>query len=745
MLGNSYRTVGVKRWDGIGRITTDWDGLRRDPELWFPNGDCLVHLYGRGQSRRGPSLRVPFAAIQSSNCRPLIERFCVQVGPESPSTSSSSDGGYFGHPTSDGKYELYIPAPQNCSREESFRYHVTTRNFFAWMFGKPVVGVSLGKALVALLERMELFRSCEDDGDNIRDMMTYLEEEAYADFRDCPDHALALLYFAEHFEFHSLWTDAFVHCAGMNVRLTHSSEFEPISRVSKALITRAHLEMDLRLEHAGRLLSSFLEDELSGAYLGLSNGARVHLDRFRSFLNSFYVNKHGYWPPTRNNIRSSAFPKSTYTSMYIEFRNLYEYLVDEESSSSLADNKPANGGLCVLQNITAFDKRNKYASLPHPLPLVPETIDCTEKKRVRSFEKYFTNKQSKADRRVATLAALCAATNSHNVMVMECPLVRSYMRFEKECTAKEEEKVSSADARKVRWILVYAILQTLISVTRAPKEVRDTEGLTYPLCCQIAGTPPWKIGAKANEKKMEVERVNVQPDVNVMEIKPDSEVSTPTHKPITQPTNPLGSYPELTPLTINKPGAAIQQAQFSATSLNNRIYAGSKSGALWDREKGENAKSAIIPDADHDYFGPLQQPVLIAPQPRRTGFCEILVSGYGNANVTTHNPIEPNSALSSEDSDPSTPMSMASAGSRSWGHDRTSSSDEESSNLPDMDHASVTGSMSIYGDESVGERSRSGSCGFGTGVVFDPLKREYSVGSYRVRNEEVERYLGGWT
>ena len=42
------------------------------------------------------------------------------------------------------------------------------------------------------------------------------------------------------------------------------------------------------------------------------------------------------------------------------------------------------------------------------------------------------------------------------------------------------------------------MLQTLISVTRAPVEVRDTEGVSYPLCCQIAGTPPWQV-SKAPE------------------------------------------------------------------------------------------------------------------------------------------------------------------------------------------------------------------------------------------------------
>ncbi|KAL8812717.1 MAG: hypothetical protein Q9223_007223, partial [Gallowayella weberi] len=263
------------------------------------------------------------------------------------------------------------------------------------------------------------------------------------------------------------------------------------------------MDMDLRLEHAGRSLGNFLEDDLSGAHLGLAPAARVHLDRFRSFLHSFYVAKYGYWPTTRINSSSAAFPKSTFKSMYFEFRNLYEYLVDPKSSSELQSNRPADGGICVFQNVTAFDKRRKYTSLPHPLPLLPEMP--SQSGRPNAVRKLFKNSQAqKNERRMAAVNALCTATNPSDVKIMECSLVREYLRFEKSWTLLEkDESVSCSDARKVRWILIYAILQTLISVTRAPTEVRDTEGVPYPLCCQIAGTPPWdEDGTKVTQKKL---------------------------------------------------------------------------------------------------------------------------------------------------------------------------------------------------------------------------------------------------
>lgn len=86
------------------------------------------------------------------------------------------------------------------------------------------MGSRLGEALISLQERMDVFRP--DKEENQDDILAYLDIQGYTDFRECVDHALAVLQFSEKFEYRDLWTDAFVHCAGMNDRLIDSSEFE---------------------------------------------------------------------------------------------------------------------------------------------------------------------------------------------------------------------------------------------------------------------------------------------------------------------------------------------------------------------------------------------------------------------------------------------------------------------------------------------------------------------------------------
>ncbi|MCJ1477516.1 hypothetical protein MMC13_006188 [Lambiella insularis] len=735
----SSRPTDIKRWDGSRRITTSWDSIRRDPELWFPSGDCLVHFYERGQSRRGASLRLLLADIESSNCRPLLELCCARPVPESPTetvSSSSDDGGYFSNPSAQGKYELYIPAPPHLNREEALQYHLTTRNFFAWMFEKPVVGYKLGDALASLLDRMNEYRP--DSEENQDDILAYIDSLSYSDFRDCPDHALAALNFAEAFEIGDLWTDAFVHCSGMNDDLVSSTEFSSISKTTKALITRAHLEMDIRLERASKSLGTFLEDEIPGSHVGLPFEAQKHLERFRSFLHSFYVQKTGYWPPTGTTRKRGTFSNSTFRAMYFDFRSLYEYLVDPTFSAHMALSDPTAGGIYGVRATSSFDRRHKYTTLPHPLPLVPEVSYLSSLPKASSLSRLFSNnKQSKADRRMASLCALSAATNCSDVKVMENALVREYFRFERETALREEEKISACDGRQIRWILIYSILQILISVTRAPSEVRDTEGVDYPLCCQIAGTPPWNIG-----------KVLATLPPKKSTLRPIATGSSTANSTI------LSLHPALRPsgpgLSSTPPPRRLLTRTHSAPNLRASI----------------NASVALPPPTP--LVPTIATPLVVRhPQPRKP-FCEILINSYGNGRGTSTpiHDVDPSSfplpqlSTTESDSDPETPSSGTSA----WSVHSTSIFD-----VPDAELASTRNSPSIYseggevepdwarmgrdlarGMDGQRRKSREILSSFvtvhGIGYAVDAgnkVKGKASVGSFAWArcNPEVERYV----
>ena len=204
----------------------------QDPELWFDDGDCYVHLYARGQSRRGPSFCVPFETLRQFNCGAMFSLCFAQMSPIADSKGANGrrvSSGFSTPVSTINTVDIFIPAPEDASKEASYEWHVTTRNFFAFVFGKPMVGSHFGQALVDLQERMHLFRSTSNGQiNNYQDFLQYVDDQGYRYYVDHPDHALAMLYFSEHYKLRDVWIDAFVHCVGMNEKLSLSQEFEVI-------------------------------------------------------------------------------------------------------------------------------------------------------------------------------------------------------------------------------------------------------------------------------------------------------------------------------------------------------------------------------------------------------------------------------------------------------------------------------------------------------------------------------------
>jgi len=123
-------------------------------------------------------------------------------------------------------FSLYLPQPSNSIRGEAFQWHIATRNFFAWLFAMPLVGNEIGKALVDVCDRMDMYRTRGTL--NAKDLMIYADFRGYSRVANSPDYALGMLYFAEHCQNKGVWTNAFAHCVGMNgiSPLSNSSQFE---------------------------------------------------------------------------------------------------------------------------------------------------------------------------------------------------------------------------------------------------------------------------------------------------------------------------------------------------------------------------------------------------------------------------------------------------------------------------------------------------------------------------------------
>lgn len=135
-------------------------------------------------------------------------------------------------------HALYLPAPAEASKNEAIFHHSNTRNLFAWLYDIPLTGRKLGRAQVGLLQRINSLLP-DQEQHNQREVISYLETQGYLDFRECADHALAALHFAESFEVEHLWIDAFAHCVGLHSSLHDSLEFEVSHPIMRRFLTLA--------------------------------------------------------------------------------------------------------------------------------------------------------------------------------------------------------------------------------------------------------------------------------------------------------------------------------------------------------------------------------------------------------------------------------------------------------------------------------------------------------------------------
>ena len=194
----------------------------------------MVYLREPGQSSRGPAFRVHLAFLRVRGFESLLDscvlRNSIHATAQCPLPNCS------GCDPQQPVQELYIPAPHGASLEDVFLHHITTRNFFAWLYNRPLAGRTLGSAITALKERLDIYRP-GDNSQNTIEVLSYAEHQRYLDFRECVDHALAALFVSEKLQVEDLWVDAFAHCVGMSHRGLRSSVEYAVSTLVPQIIS----------------------------------------------------------------------------------------------------------------------------------------------------------------------------------------------------------------------------------------------------------------------------------------------------------------------------------------------------------------------------------------------------------------------------------------------------------------------------------------------------------------------------
>ena len=530
----------LKRWMGSGRAPQPWNKLRKDPELWDPNGDTLI-FFGHEthqNSRPPPSFRLSSHVLEATESRFLITllregstdegnafsmppspisspamrtAFPAQPGRRQPTPpmSENSVGGFDGQIS----YEIYFPAPMNQSKTDTLRHQVTTRNVFALLYQASLVGLNLFQALNDLHERLEIYMPPETDAAGL--IIDYLVTKGIDDVRNNPSASAALLAWSESqgVRWEEGWREAYVHSAGMYNKLEGVADFRYVTPITRALLERASLEVQVRVNNCEDRLTDFDFGDMWPMMSSQPPPARASFERLRKFFIDHFQTTYESWPPMASSGEDQWLSRDLAQKLQKDFGALYDYLVNREISWDCSEERSGrkwnivNAGnrafdadsadLPFTDILVAFDNRHKYPHIPHPYPLVPESISVKASKE----NMFKANKKSAkpAEDKMAERKAALAYTESTNIYLLGTDfvnndLVDAYVKFEK---ADRAADVDPFAARRGRWVLIYGILQILASVSVDTPSLRYTSDVSYHLNPRLRGTPPWK-GANQN-------------------------------------------------------------------------------------------------------------------------------------------------------------------------------------------------------------------------------------------------------
>lgn len=537
----------LKRWAGYGRPLQPWNKLRKDPELWDPNGDTLIFLGHESprSARPPPSFRLSSHVLEATESRFLITMLregaidenggfgmppspIGSPGTKSPpyvrSASRQQAGptppvSEHGAAVYDGQisYEIHFPAPAGLTKPETLRYHVTTRNVFALIFHASLVGHDLYQSLSDLHLRLDIYMPPETDTAQL--IIDYLAVRALDDVRSNPTTTATLLAWSEGHgvRWEEGWREAYVHASGMYNMLEDTPEFRHVTPITKALLERSSLEIQVRVNAAEDRLASFDFSDMWPSVKGNPAPAQSSFERLRKFFIHHYQSAYEAWPPQVQAGEDIWLTRGVAEHLQQDFGALYDYIVnrdvlwdcyEERSGRKWVILHPGDktfaadsDDLPFTDILVAFDNRHKYPHIPHPYPLVPDLTSISAKSSTDSLGNP-SRRNRPGDEKMAERRAALAYTESTNIYLLGSDfaaneLVDAFVRFEK---ADKVGDSDLAEARKGRWILIYGILQVLATVAVDTPNVRYTAEVPYHINAKLRGTPPWKGALQRNKE-----------------------------------------------------------------------------------------------------------------------------------------------------------------------------------------------------------------------------------------------------
>lgn len=398
------------------------------------------------------------------------------------------------------RHEIHFPAPEEASRVEILRHHITTRNLFAFLLRAPLVGLTYYQALADLHERLLLYMPREINCTHL--MIRYVMRGNLHNVANDLAAAAGLLAWSENSEvrWQEGWQEAFVHCVGMYDNLRGLPEVRDVCHASRTLLERSHAELQARIEACEARISAFDFDDIWLVSAWPSSLPRRAFDRLKQFLRQYYEKSYRCWPPGVHGSNDHWLTRELVQRLQTDFGSLYDYYVDRQRRwdrptelriQGNIDTKCLDEDRSLTEVFVCFDQKFRWPHIPYPYPLLPATAaELIEVKPLK--QSIFNTKAKTMEKRI--LHACAEASNSLHVgpETTSNGLVEAFLRFEKTDLVSEG---NPREVRQGRWVLLYGILQILANMSVDTPELWFTD-VPYFLNPRLKGNPPWRLDAE---------------------------------------------------------------------------------------------------------------------------------------------------------------------------------------------------------------------------------------------------------
>ncbi|KAF2089151.1 hypothetical protein K490DRAFT_38953, partial [Saccharata proteae CBS 121410] len=350
-------------------------------------------------------------------------------------------------------------------------------------------------------------------------LVDYIKMRKLDDVRGSLANTLGLLAWSEKQEicWDAGYMEAFIHAVGMLTPDSfHRPEFKRLSPVTRHNLEKAFNAMQIKILNAEEKLSTFDFPEIW--HLATVTGhcpTFKSAEAFRGYLKNYYAQLGGEWPPSRYAYGKSWLTRDLVNRLQQDFGALYDILVNRDiewndceerhtrkwqmaSKSALSPDafSPDLPNMPITDMLISFDNQHGYLHIPHPYPLLPRRLAQTPaptklKKSLFHIGKKDKDKASSRDpsEQMKLSLAFGDATNINKLgMNLEVNDLRDdFLEYEKSVSSA----LPPADARLGRWILLYAILQVLSTLSVDTIGIAHSDGVPYFLCPSLSNCPPW--------------------------------------------------------------------------------------------------------------------------------------------------------------------------------------------------------------------------------------------------------------